>query len=253
MENINYQRFLSQEATISSSNQNESCQQRQQRQLQLQSHVSPLHSPTTGYYESTNMNSNYPLQGEQATPAGWLQPGFPTNCGSSTMDFPPFGVENATASTKHEEHNQYPPHSHNSQSPVTSVSPSSPDYTCFSKNPSVSSTLSGHSDSPDYTYSKQFAEKKNDTLGNGKVKRRSRMGCLTCRHRKKRCCETRPRCVECARLGLKCTWPTPGSEYRNKPKHVRISDGMHYDPVFGSIKILRGIVEYRAVNGTSDD
>lgn len=75
--------------------------------------------------------------------------------------------------------------------------------------------------------------------------KRSRMGCLTCRHRKKRCCETKPRCHECSRLGLKCTWPTPGLERRNKPKHSRENENMYYDEYFGNIQIIRGIVESR--------
>ncbi|CAK7220921.1 hypothetical protein SEUCBS140593_004398 [Sporothrix eucalyptigena] len=36
---------------------------------------------------------------------------------------------------------------------------------------------------------------------------RSRNGCLTCRQRKKKCDETRPQCVGCARNKLSCVWP----------------------------------------------
>ena len=39
------------------------------------------------------------------------------------------------------------------------------------------------------------------------VVKRSRMGCLTCRLRKKRCCETRPRCAECSRAPSTRTGP----------------------------------------------
>ncbi|OJJ40970.1 hypothetical protein ASPWEDRAFT_731619 [Aspergillus wentii DTO 134E9] len=44
-----------------------------------------------------------------------------------------------------------------------------------------------------------------------KVRRpaRSRNGCLTCRRRKVRCNEQRPRCAHCARLSLECTWRQP--------------------------------------------
>lgn len=82
--------------------------------------------------------------------------------------------------------------------------------------------------------------------GQIKVKvKRSRMGCLTCRQRKKRCCETKPNCYECRRLSLNCMWPSPGFEHKNRPKHGRNeNEGMHYDPFFGNIKILRGIVEF---------
>lgn len=81
--------------------------------------------------------------------------------------------------------------------------------------------------------------------GRIKIKvKRSRMGCLTCRQRKKRCCETKPNCYECRRLSLNCMWPSPGFEHKNRPKHGRNeNEGMHYDPFFGNIKILRGIVE----------
>jgi hypothetical protein len=35
---------------------------------------------------------------------------------------------------------------------------------------------------------------------------RSRLGCLTCKRRKVRCNEQRPRCSHCERLNLQCTW-----------------------------------------------
>jgi hypothetical protein len=122
-------------------------------------------------------------------------------------------------------------------SSLGSVSPSSTDASLFIKNNSVSPSISSIASSPSYTYSKS-----RKGIDGGKIKR-SRMGCLTCRQRKKRCCETRPYCGECARLGLKCSWPEPGTEHRNKPKRVSVNDGMHYDPFYGSIKILRGIVD----------
>lgn len=76
--------------------------------------------------------------------------------------------------------------------------------------------------------------------------KRSRMGCLTCRQRKKRCCETRPRCTECARLKLNCVWPIPGSEHKNKPKEVKNNEQTIDHEIYGKIKVLRGIVEYRS-------
>ncbi|RLV91956.1 Zinc cluster transcription factor CZF1 [Spathaspora sp. JA1] len=77
------------------------------------------------------------------------------------------------------------------------------------------------------------------------LSKRSRMGCLTCRHRKKRCCETRPRCMECTRLGLQCTWPKPGTEYKNKPKNAKEEENVIDHEIYGKIKVLRGIVEYK--------
>lgn len=78
------------------------------------------------------------------------------------------------------------------------------------------------------------------------VTKRSRMGCLTCRQRKKRCCETRPKCTECNRLGLTCIWPKPGTEHKNKPKDVKNEENMIDHQIYGKIKVLRGIVEYKS-------
>lgn len=38
--------------------------------------------------------------------------------------------------------------------------------------------------------------------------RRARTGCLTCRSRRKKCDETRPRCTGCMRNGFACSWPS---------------------------------------------
>ena len=78
------------------------------------------------------------------------------------------------------------------------------------------------------------------------VTKRSRLGCLTCRHRKKRCCETKPRCTECSRLRLNCTWPKPGTEHKNKPKDQKEDENTIEHEIYGRIKVLRGIVEYRS-------
>ncbi|KAI5958643.1 CZF1 [Candida theae] len=83
-------------------------------------------------------------------------------------------------------------------------------------------------------------------FASGKVTRRSRMGCLTCRQRKKRCCESRPKCTECGRLGLNCVWPKPGTEHKNKPKDQKEDENTMEHEIYGRIKVLRGIVEYRS-------
>mgnify|MGYP001179412080 FL=1 len=83
-------------------------------------------------------------------------------------------------------------------------------------------------------------------LAANRITKRSRMGCLTCRQRKKRCCETRPQCTECSRLRLKCVWPKPGTEHKNKPKEVKCQENMIDHETYGKIKVLRGIVEYRS-------
>lgn len=76
---------------------------------------------------------------------------------------------------------------------------------------------------------------------------RSRGGCLTCRQRKKRCCETKPTCYECDRLNIKCRWPVPGYERKNKSKNQKgyISHDEMYHEDYGIIKILRGVVDYK--------
>lgn len=85
--------------------------------------------------------------------------------------------------------------------------------------------------------------KKNSKINKQGKTKRSRMGCLTCRGRKKRCCETRPSCTECERLGLKCNWPIPGMEYRNRSKNNKFMDDRNVvDTPYGKIKILRGVV-----------
>lgn len=78
------------------------------------------------------------------------------------------------------------------------------------------------------------------------ITKRSRMGCLTCRQRKKRCCEKRPQCTECIRLGLDCIWPVPGTEHRNKSRDSRGDKDTIEHEAFGKIKVLRGIVEYKS-------
>ncbi|ODQ66978.1 hypothetical protein NADFUDRAFT_81613, partial [Nadsonia fulvescens var. elongata DSM 6958] len=52
---------------------------------------------------------------------------------------------------------------------------------------------------------------------------RSRMGCLICRRRKKRCDERRPTCEACKRLNLVCEYPKQGQERINrKPRLKRV-------------------------------
>lgn len=76
-------------------------------------------------------------------------------------------------------------------------------------------------------------------------KRRSRGGCLTCRQRKKRCCEQKPACYECTRLNIKCEWPIPGRERKNRNKVHELQHDEMYHEKYGVIKVLRGIVQYK--------
>lgn len=76
--------------------------------------------------------------------------------------------------------------------------------------------------------------------------KRSRLGCTTCRQRKKRCCETKPKCTECTRLKLNCIWPVPGTEHKNKSKELKEEENVMYHEVYGKIKVLRGIVDYKS-------
>lgn len=109
------------------------------------------------------------------------------------------------------------------------------------RNYSVSSSTSS-------TSSQKTSKSGSKSGGSGgkAITKRSRMGCLTCRQRKKRCCETKPRCTECCRLGLNCVWPKPGTEHKNKPKDTKNEENTIDHDVYGKIKVLRGIVEYKS-------
>ncbi|RDK38278.1 hypothetical protein M752DRAFT_321224 [Aspergillus phoenicis ATCC 13157] len=43
-------------------------------------------------------------------------------------------------------------------------------------------------------------------------RKRAKTGCLTCRARKVKCDETRPRCNHCRNLGVECRWPEPAAK-----------------------------------------
>lgn len=49
---------------------------------------------------------------------------------------------------------------------------------------------------------------------------RSKNGCVTCRSRKVRCDETRPRCSHCFRLNLECRWRPPASPAVRRQAHT---------------------------------
>lgn len=61
-----------------------------------------------------------------------------------------------------------------------------------------------------------------------KPKARSRMGCFTCRKRKKRCDERKPVCQACVRLKLECQYPLPGQERKNRKRKSSV-DGTQED------------------------
>ncbi|KAH3668396.1 hypothetical protein OGAPHI_002150 [Ogataea philodendri] len=94
----------------------------------------------------------------------------------------------------------------------------------------------------DSTYSKESPRSSSDSPEKAK---RSRKGCLTCRQRKKKCCETRPTCSECSRLMIRCRWPVPGSERKNRSKNNTFNPDEMLHEAFGVIKILRGVVDYK--------
>lgn len=58
-------------------------------------------------------------------------------------------------------------------------------------------------------------------------RRRSRNGCLTCKRRKVRCNEQRPRCFHCQRLGLDCMWKDAAATQRpvSPPKDALVTPG----------------------------
>lgn len=97
---------------------------------------------------------------------------------------------------------------------TTSFGPSRPD----SLNQTVSSashldSAVIYNDSPDTK-----AALSDDLSGDLKPKARSRMGCFTCRKRKKRCDEGKPVCQACVRLKLDCEYPLPGQERKNRKR-----------------------------------
>lgn len=55
--------------------------------------------------------------------------------------------------------------------------------------------------------------------------RRSRNGCLTCKRRKVRCSEKRPRCYHCDRLSLECLWKD------SEPPHLPLANGREQEPL----------------------
>ncbi|CCH41636.1 Oleate-activated transcription factor 1 [Wickerhamomyces ciferrii] len=185
------------------------------------SHATDYHSPTStssSFSQQYSHNANWLYgSGAQITAVGHPVHEYPLDAQHSSSSFDDIGTTLSHDTIRSATESSY-------------TSMSSPDSLLEGSSPQSH----GHSDSTP----------KSHRYSTGKTKR-SRMGCLTCRHRKKRCCESRPRCTECNRLGLKCTWPVPGLEHRNRPKNAKINDDLHYDSFYGHIKILRGIVEYR--------
>ncbi|TVY72339.1 Transcriptional activator protein UGA3 [Fusarium oxysporum f. sp. cubense] len=49
-------------------------------------------------------------------------------------------------------------------------------------------------------------------IGKSRQFKRSRTGCLNCRHRKKKCSEEKPQCRRCSRNDLHCAWPQDVNE-----------------------------------------
>ncbi|EGU73508.1 hypothetical protein FOXB_15971 [Fusarium oxysporum f. sp. conglutinans Fo5176] len=49
-------------------------------------------------------------------------------------------------------------------------------------------------------------------IGKSRQFKRSRTGCLNCRHRKKKCSEEKPQCRGCSRNNLHCAWPQDVNE-----------------------------------------
>lgn len=54
--------------------------------------------------------------------------------------------------------------------------------------------------------------------------KRSRNGCLTCRSRRKKCNEERPRCIGCRRNYLECNWPVEQNHPTSSPPSPRQQD-----------------------------
>ncbi|CVK94569.1 uncharacterized protein FMAN_03616 [Fusarium mangiferae] len=54
-------------------------------------------------------------------------------------------------------------------------------------------------------------------VGKSRQFKRSRTGCLNCRHRKKKCSEEKPQCGGCSRNNLHCAWPQDVNEKAISP------------------------------------
>lgn len=59
---------------------------------------------------------------------------------------------------------------------------------------------------------------------------RTRTGCLTCRHRRKKCDERRPVCVGCTRNKLTCSWPTRPAQASTPSEAAAKRPLPHRDP-----------------------
>ncbi|KAH8672317.1 fungal-specific transcription factor domain-containing protein [Ilyonectria robusta] len=70
-------------------------------------------------------------------------------------------------------------------------------------------------------------------IGRSRQFKRSRNGCLNCRHRKKKCGEERPRCLGCRRNNLNCTWQADQNE--TAAASPRLSDGTIASPDEGPL------------------
>lgn len=78
----------------------------------------------------------------------------------------------------------------------------------------------------------------NQTLSPGRKRRkvtRSRLGCLTCRKRRKLCDMAKPVCQACTRLKIQCSWP---SESASKPPRSS-SQRQSQTPAYISVYVLR--------------
>ncbi|PWY81538.1 hypothetical protein BO94DRAFT_469998, partial [Aspergillus sclerotioniger CBS 115572] len=69
---------------------------------------------------------------------------------------------------------------------------------------------------------------------------RSRGGCVSCKNRKKKCDENRPRCSDCRRLNLPCHWsPSPGSPSSEPAHDLILSSALDLvpglDPISSSV------------------
>ncbi|GME84602.1 unnamed protein product [Ambrosiozyma monospora] len=90
----------------------------------------------------------------------------------------------------------------------------------------------------------------------GQPSRRSRKGCLTCRARKRKCCETKPICSECRRLKIKCRWWSDEQKAnlnknrsRKKDKSFMKADEVMCEDLDMIVKVVRAKVEYSVVDG----
>ncbi|AWU76239.1 uncharacterized protein C5L36_0C01850 [Pichia kudriavzevii] len=221
-----------------------------QHPIQGQQYTIPL-SLTSSINESSKQSQYHHPQMPRQDGLTTIQYNAPTslNCGVNTLSTTPESPLNYTTSTNMFRRNSQmsflTPHSASSPLDTSNARPETRDELYFEVASSTyvyKSPTEGREGVLQGSLIKHVLESNSDN----RTCKRSRTGCLTCRYRKKRCSEGKPSCEECTRLNMKCRWPLPGSEHKNRSKRsLKIGHDEMYHETYGVIKVLRGVVLYK--------